>query len=130
MARGHQALKSQKKNLKARNAAGQTPEERAAAKKKVEADKAANQCAICKQTFLVSATDALLFGHVTAKHDKESATPEKCFARLKGYDPNAPCPPAAPEKKAKKVEPKKKKGGEDLSALLSEGLAVGGKKKK
>ena len=77
----------------------------------------------------LSATDAILYGHVAAKHAKESATPEKCFARLKGYDPNAPCPPA-PAPKAKKVEPKKKKGGEDLSALLSEGLSVGGKKKK
>ena len=64
------------------------------------------------------------------KHDKELSTPEKFFARLKGYDPNAPVA-AAPEKRCKPVEKKKKKdAGGDISALLSEGLNVGGKKKK
>ena len=129
MARGNQALKSQAKNLAAKNAAGASPEERAAAKKKADADKNANMCLGCRQTFLISATDALLYGHVAAKHPKDVATPEVHFARLKGFDPNAPVVEKKTEKRTKKVEKSKKDTG-DLSALLSEGLSVGGKKKK
>ena len=132
MARGNEAAKSQAKNLAAAKAAGQSPEERAAAKKKADGDKNANLCLGCRQTFLISATDALLYGHVAAKHPKDVATPEVYFARLKGFDPNAPVvekKTGKTEKRTKKVE-KLKQGTGDLSALLSEGLSVGGKKKK
>tara|TARA_B100000475_G_scaffold156139_1_gene116962 strand:- start:92 stop:493 length:402 start_codon:yes stop_codon:yes gene_type:complete len=129
MARGNQAIKSQERNAKAAAAAGKSPEERAAAKKKVEQDKTANQCAVCKQTFLVNASDLQLYQHVLTKHDKDASTPEKFFPKLKGYDPNAKAAPAAAAKREKVVEKsKKQKSGDDLSALLSEGLTVGKKK--
>mmetsp|Transcript_713 Transcript_713/g.898 ORF Transcript_713/g.898 Transcript_713/m.898 type:complete len:128 (-) Transcript_713:269-652(-) len=106
---------------------GKTPEERAAAKAKAEKDKAAHKCEICLQTFMVSSTDKALFMHVTSKHDKLTSEPEKCFPRLKGYDPNAPPAPApaAPAPVKKKAAPKKK--DDDLGDLLAAGLK--GKKK-
>jgi hypothetical protein len=79
------------------------------------------------QTFLVSATNKQLYTHVTAKHDKISKEPEKCFPCLKGFDPNAPAPAAAAPAPAKKKVAKKKE--DDLSSLLSEGLTVSKKKK-
>ena len=70
---------------------------------------------------------------VTAKHDKLVKEPEKCFPSLKGFDPNATDPAPAPGgiKTAQAAAKKKvvKKKGDDLSALLSEGLTVGKKKK-
>ena len=56
-----------------------TKEERAASKAKAEKDSAAFICKICRQTFMVSATPAKLYTHVTAKHDKEAKTPQNCF---------------------------------------------------
>ena len=54
------------------------------------------------QTFLVSATNKQLYTHVTAKHDKISKEPEKCFPCLKGFDPNAPeqASPRVPPRRA------------------------------
>ena len=66
---------------------------------------------------------------VKSKHDKDLATPEKFFLRLKGFDPNAVCAKVDAPKREKVVEKKKKGKGEDLSALLSEGLTVSKKKK-
>ena len=107
-----------------------TKEERAASKAKAEKDSAAFICKICRQTFMVSATPAKLYTHVTAKHDKDAKTPENCFDALRGYDPSAPAAPAAPAAAA--AAPKKpaaKKKDDDLSALLDAGLAGVGKKK-
>ena len=117
------ATAARERNLKDK---GKSPEERAAAKKKSDADKTAFQCMICKQTFLVSSTDGVLFNHVVAKHDKFEKEPENCFPKLKGFDPKAPLPVAAAEPLKKKVVAKKEDG---LGDLLAAGLA-GTKKKK
>ena len=105
-----------------------TKEERAASKAKAEKDSAAFICKICRQTFMVSATPAKLYTHVTAKHDKEAKTPQNCFDALAGYDPSAPAPAAAPAVAAAK-KPAAKKKDDDLSALLDAGLSGVGKKK-
>mmetsp|Transcript_1739 Transcript_1739/g.5236 ORF Transcript_1739/g.5236 Transcript_1739/m.5236 type:complete len:139 (-) Transcript_1739:8-424(-) len=127
---------AREKNMKAK---GKTAEERAASKAKAEKDKCGFKCLICMQTFLVSATPKQLFTHVTSKHDKLTATPEQCFACLKGFDPNAAhtkkeagalaTAQAAAKKKVEGAKAKKKKDG-DLSELLTAGLAGVGKKKK
>ena len=53
----------------------------------------------------------------------------QCFTALVGWDPNAPCQPAAPAAAVNKPKPKKKKE-EDLSDLLDAGLSMGKKKNK
>ena len=77
-----------------------------------------------------------LYLHVKSKHDKELATPEKCFPCLKGFDPDAKAAPAAGggggikvAQGAAKKKVSKKKDADDLSALLADGLKVGKKKK-
>ncbi|KAJ1463328.1 hypothetical protein M885DRAFT_504989 [Pelagophyceae sp. CCMP2097] len=114
---------AREKNLKEK---GQTDEDRAASRAKQEKDKAAFKCAICLQTFLVTSKPEALYLHVTAKHDKEVATPEKCFPSLKGFDPNKPVAAAA----AAPVVVKKKvvKKDDSLNDMLSAGLAKGKKK--
>ena len=39
---------------------------------------------------MISTKPSGLFLHVKSKHDKEVATPEKCFPALKGFDPANP----------------------------------------
>ena len=39
---------------------------------------------------MISTKPSGLFLHVKSKHDKEIATPEKCFPALKGFDPANP----------------------------------------
>mmetsp|Transcript_16290 Transcript_16290/g.65827 ORF Transcript_16290/g.65827 Transcript_16290/m.65827 type:complete len:132 (+) Transcript_16290:128-523(+) len=119
---------AREKNLKDKS---KTPEERAAAKAKAEKDKAAHKCAVCLATFIISSTDAVLFKHIEAKHEKLVTEPEKCFPKLKGFCPTAApaagaAPAAAPVVK-KKPAPAKK--GDDVGDLLAAGLA-GAKKKK
>ena len=75
------------KNLKEK---GPSEADRAASKAKSEKDKAGFKCAICLQTFMISTKPSGLFLHVKSKHDKEIATPEKCFPALKGFDPANP----------------------------------------
>mmetsp|Transcript_29977 Transcript_29977/g.96724 ORF Transcript_29977/g.96724 Transcript_29977/m.96724 type:complete len:130 (+) Transcript_29977:136-525(+) len=117
---------AREKNLKDK---GKSPEERAAAKAKADKDKQAYKCLICLQTFLVSSTDGVLFNHVTSKHDKLEKEPEKCFPKLKGFDPSAPAAaaPAAVSKKPVAAAAKKDAG---LNDLLAAGLAGGKGKKK
>lgn len=114
---------ARERNLKEK---GKSPEERAAAKAKADADKSGIKCAVCLQTFMTIAKDELLYNHVQARHEK--LEPEKCFPRLKGYDPSKPPAPApAPVVAKKKAPPKKKEN--DVADLLSAGLA-GAKSKK
>lgn len=107
---------AREKNLKDK---GKSAEERAEAKKKADADKQGIKCDVCMQTFMINATNGVLYQHVLAKHDKLDKEPGKCFARLKDFDPNKPVQVTAgkPQKKA----PKKK---DDVSALLAAGLNI------
>ncbi|KAH8051770.1 hypothetical protein JL722_10604 [Aureococcus anophagefferens] len=87
---GGNAQKSAAARLKNLKDKGPTDEERAASKAKSEKDKAGYKCSICLQTFMISTKPSGLFLHVKSKHDKEIATPEKCFPALKGFDPANP----------------------------------------
>merc|ERR1712232_1507570 len=80
MGKQQQLYKKQKEaNAKAKANAGKTfmtPEARAA----IEKAKQAHKCAICMQTFMVTAKAKELRLHCDAKHPKED--PVKCFPEL------------------------------------------------
>ena len=108
-----------------------TPEERKAALAQVAKDKVAQQCVMCKATFMVNVKLPDLYVHVTTKHPA-GTDPTSCFPALAGFDPEDPkglkaaAAAAAAAKSAKK--PAKKKKDEGLDDLLSAGLKKGKKK--
>lgn len=127
MGKGSNVAKAHAARERNAKEATKTPEERAAAKKKADADKQANKCLVCLQTFMINAKDQLLFEHITARHDKLRCEPEKCFPKLKGYDPAKPAA-AAPAAKTIVKKPAARKN-DQVNDLLAAGLA-GAKKKK
>ena len=122
------AQQARERNLKKQ---GKTDEERKAASAKAKADASAFMCALCRQTFMVSAKPPLLYQHVVAKHPVD-IDPASCFPQLKDFDPNDPKgeKKAAAEKEAaaKAKKAAAKKNDADLDALLDAGIS--GKKKK
>lgn len=89
-------------------------------------DKAAFQCELCKQTFMISSRPPLLWQHVQAKHPA-GTSPQACFpVLLKDFDPNDPLglnKPAEPVAAAPVVKKKVVKKNDDLDALLDAGLS-------
>lgn len=127
MGKGSNVAKAQAARERNAKDATKTPEERAAAKKKADADKQANKCLVCLQTFMINAKNELLFEHITARHDKMVREPEKCFPKLKGYDPTKPAI-AVPVAKTIVKKPAARKNDE-VNDLLAAGLAGARKKK-
>eukprot|EP00594_Rhizosolenia_setigera_P016457 CAMPEP_0178962910 /NCGR_PEP_ID=MMETSP0789-20121207/14669_1 /TAXON_ID=3005 /ORGANISM="Rhizosolenia setigera, Strain CCMP 1694" /LENGTH=136 /DNA_ID=CAMNT_0020647197 /DNA_START=116 /DNA_END=526 /DNA_ORIENTATION=+ len=133
---GGNAQKSAMARAKNQAKQGKTAEERKAASDKAKKDSSAYICKVCKQTFMVNATKAILYQHVVAKHDPNKPLTDY-FDALEGFDPADPkgLKAAAKEKAAKEAAAAKKKkkaakGGGDMLDLLDAGLAAGKKKKK
>lgn len=135
MGKGSNVQKAQAARERNQKKLGKSDEERRAAAAKSAKDSSAFICLKCKQTFMVNATKAVLYLHVTSKHPA-GTDPVSCFTALQGFDPNDPkglkAKAAEDAKKAEAAAKKKKaaKGGMgDLDDLLSAGLAKTKKKK-
>lgn len=130
MGKGSNVQKAQQARERNAKKQGKSEEERKAASAKAKTDAQAFKCAICLQTFMISAKPPVLYQHVVAKHPGDVATPEKCFAQLKDFDPNDPKgekKAAAEKTEAAKAKKATSKNNDDLDLLLDAGL--GGKKK-
>ena len=131
MGGGNANKSARAREMKAKDTS-RTPEERKAALAQHAKDKVAQQCELCKATFMVNVKPPDLYLHVTAKHPA-GTDPVSCFASLAGFDPEDPkglkaAAAAAAAAKAVVKKPKKKKD-EGLDDLLSAGLKPKGKKK-
>ena len=120
--------------MKERLKAGQTPEERAAARAAATADSQAAKCAICLQTFAVSQLRRNpppdLVRHCEEKHPGEPIP--SCFDFL---NPDGTKIDAGDDHKGKKAAKKATKGGKikaqtDLPPELAAAMAGAKKKKK
>lgn len=123
MGKGSNVQKAQQARERNQKKQGKSDEERKAASAKAKADASAFMCALCRQTFMVSAKPPVLFQHVVAKHPGD-IDPASCFPQLKDYDPNDPKgeKKAAAEKAAAKTKKDTKKGDANFDLLLDAGL--------
>lgn len=120
-------LRRQQSQLKSAGLIEKTPEQRAADRKKAEANMCAYACAVCKQTFANTAKSFMLTEHMTNKHPKETDV-KKLFPTFTKWDDasgSAAAAVCAPVKKASKADDASKGGdGAGKKAKAKEAAAL------